>query len=478
MKLFRVGISNTVIAFVLFWSCIGSQNNETKIIIYHTNDSHAQINNFPALAALVANDKIDNPHVFLVSSGDIFSGNPLVDYYDPPGYPKIDLMNKLGYLVHTMGNHEFDYGKENLKARMEQADFPFIIANMEVNDPEFPQPKPYLEIKAGKIKIAFLGLLEVNRSGIPSTHPKGVKGFTFHQPIATAGEYAFLAKDNDAVVALSHHGFKDDKAMAELYPWMDVIIGGHDHTLVKNAQKFNDVLITQAGDDLQYAGKVTLVFDRGNLVERRAEMISLSDIKAVDSDVANLVSVYNDNPVLNTPIANVISPMAGKDALGCFFTDALRWKSESDFAFQNNGGIRINKLEGAVSMMDLYSLDPFGNQVVTINMSYVEMQGLIRNSMRRNKTPELQISGGSFEVKLNDKGNVSKVIIFDINGKELLSDKTYKVATNSYIASAFNFKRKDAGKSWQITTVDCLIEYAKYINELDYANCKRSKVTR
>ena len=119
---------------------LGCSESETRIVIFHTNDTHSILINFPELAYLVDKERETTTHVLLVSAGDIFSGNAMVDYYDPPGFPKVDIMNRIGYDVNTIGNHDFDYGMEILQDRIEQADFPFILANIYTGNTSFPQP--------------------------------------------------------------------------------------------------------------------------------------------------------------------------------------------------------------------------------------------------------------------------------------------------------------------------------------------------
>ena len=148
---------------------------ETRIIIFHTNDTHARIDNFAKMAWFVDRERKNNPQadVFFMNAGDNFSGNPIVDQYEPKGEPVRQLMNHMGYDVMTLGNHEFDYGQKVLTNFIEKANFPILCANIRVETGGFPQLQPFtiLETKNG-IKIAVLGLLQVEKeSGIPALTP-------------------------------------------------------------------------------------------------------------------------------------------------------------------------------------------------------------------------------------------------------------------------------------------------------------------
>lgn len=448
--------------------------NETIVIIFHTNDSHSEINNFPQMVALVNEERETSDHVFLVSAGDIFSGNPLIDFYEPPGYPKIDLMNRAGYNVNTIGNHEFDYGIDILMDRMEQADFPFILANLDSGNSLLPQPDPYYIARAGRIRLAFLGLVQLNESGIPSTHPDRVANIEFFPPVETAARYSYLTGKADAVIGLTHVGFRTDTLMARRYPWFDVLIGGHGHVLITDPVEYNGVLVTQAGSRLRHVGKITLLFRGRELVSKKAEMISIAEITGHDRELAALVEEYNNNPVMSRVIGRLENPLIGKPAIGAFITDTYRKYSDLDFAFHNFGGIRVSRMEGEIRIKDIYEMDPFGNQLVSMYLTYSELQDLIGNSLNPDYTPELQISGGRFEIHVSNSG--SRIRIFDKQNNELDHDAEYLVGMPDYIATVFDFERKDQGTELGITTAEIVIGYISEKLEIDYSASERSRI--
>ena len=162
---------------VLFLGCQDQNNTPSvdnfNLTIFTINDIHGQLENFAKVKYIVDKAK-ENSNVLFVSAGDIFSGNPVVDSHEDKGYPIIDLMNKVGVDVNVVGNHEYDYGEEHLKNRIEQAEFEFICANVNTSGSLVPQPEPYMTLTVGESKIVILGLVETNGSGqeiIPSTHP-------------------------------------------------------------------------------------------------------------------------------------------------------------------------------------------------------------------------------------------------------------------------------------------------------------------
>jgi 5'-nucleotidase / UDP-sugar diphosphatase len=467
-----------LVAIFFCVACNEFDAKETQIIIFHTNDSHAQIHNFAKLAALVNEERAQNPNVLLLSTGDVFSGNPLVDNYDPPGYPKIDLMNRVKYDMSVIGNHEFDYGLEELKNRMEQAAFPFILGNIEVGETILPKPAPYLIKEIAGIQLGFIPLLQVTAKGIPSTHPDKVEGLKFEHPFKAIEKFTYLKDKTHALIALTHHSFISDTLLAYHQGWLDVIIGGHCHTLVKEPKTYNDVLITQAGDKLKNIGKVTLIFKGHKLITRKAEMISLDSYEFEDPDVKMLITDYSNNPALQRVIGKLPAPLKKKSELGCLFTDALRDNGHFDFAFQNQGGIRVNNMSREITIADIYAMDPFGNELISMELSYAEMQQLIGNSLRRDRSPELHISGGNMEVYLDTSNRLKEVKIYDESGTELVHSRKYRVGMGSYIASSFNFSREDPGFSLGITTAQAIIEFIEKNELKDYKNCDRRRMIK
>jgi len=474
MKLLRT-LLLALLALTLF-SCSqeeADQSESTSIVILHTNDMHASMEGFSRLAAYKKELEQEYDHVLLVSAGDIFSGNPVVDFYKEKGYPMVDLMNRLGYRVSTIGNHEFDYGQEIFKERMVQADFPFICANMDTRDAVLPQPKPYVVLEEGGYKLFLLGLIELGNNGVPSTHPDKVKGIVFTDPIESAGKFTDRNDQYDAFIGLTHLGYETDKELAKTYPQFDAILGGHSHTLVDTLQMINDVLLSQAGDDVQYVGKVILTFHDGELTNRSSDMVSLEKYEQSDQELDSLIKHYQNNEALKKVIGEAASPIRGKDELGSLFTDAQCEMHNLDFAFQNNGGIRIDEIpQGPIRVKTIYALDPFGNELIKYEMTPDEIKSLIRNASDHGHV-DLQISGGQYTLHINQEDEVQEIVLLDSQGNDLNPDSTYQVGLNSYIASSYEFDHRDEGKSLYVTTAQNLIEYIEQEGSIDYAGVKR-----
>jgi 5'-nucleotidase/UDP-sugar diphosphatase len=133
---------------------------QETIVIFAINDPHSEIENFAKIKPLIDAEKAKNQKVYFVAAGDLFSGNPIVDYHQNKGYPMIDMLNKTGLDVSVIGNHEFDYGQEILNDRLEQANFPFICDNVSGGTGKLGDIKGSTIITKDNFSIAFVGVVE------------------------------------------------------------------------------------------------------------------------------------------------------------------------------------------------------------------------------------------------------------------------------------------------------------------------------
>ncbi len=458
-------------------SCYKKDSTEHKketakiesIVLLHLNDLHANIDAFPKIAAFVNSVRDTCENVFVLSAGDMFSGNAMVDMFDEPGYPVIDLMNLVGFDVTAIGNHEFDYGQANLNLRILQAEFPFICANIDASSATLKQPQPYHILKSKNgYEMVILGLIETNSKVgdkfIPSTHPDKVKGCDFPYFKTEIKKYTSLKKEDNLFVILSHLGIGSDEKLAQENDEINLIIGGHSHTIVANPQKFNNALVCQAGSSGRYVGVVHLMVKEKQIVSQQAYLRSMDSFSQSDATIQEKVNSYNNSSVLNKKIGTAIHAISSKDELGSLMTDALTWKYDADFAFQNSGGIRSNFAQGDILMKDVYRNDPFGNEVVVFNLSHYELFTLVKNS----NPGDLKVSGMHITYQQN-----GYIALTDYQGNPLEQSKTYKVAMNSYIASAYNFEHADKGIFTGETSAQALIDFILHLNKVDYKGVKR-----
>ena len=165
---------------------VETQNPETtgeaEIVILSVNDMHASIDQFPKFAALVDSLRAIYPDMLLFSAGDNRTGNPVNDQYDPVNFPMIQLMNRTGFDLCAVGNHEWDATAVALENDIERAKFPFICANVFIPNTVKLDIKPFVTLEQQGIRMAVVGLIEVRHDGIPGAHPDNLKMVSFKRP--------------------------------------------------------------------------------------------------------------------------------------------------------------------------------------------------------------------------------------------------------------------------------------------------------
>jgi len=451
-----------------------NKNTTEEIIILHTNDIHAQIDNFARLAFVVDSIKAIYKNVFLLNAGDLFTGNPMVDMSAQKGYAVIDLMNKIGYHASAIGNHEFDYGQAVLKKRIEEANFPFICANVVNENGIIKTPEQYINLKTkNNLNICILSVLDNSANGLPETHPSKLTGLKFNDPISTILQYKKLAKKSDLFIALTHLGIENDLVLAEQMPEIDIIVGGHSHTVIDSILLVNGVMIAQTGAKLRSVGEIKLSLNKGKIINKSYKLIDLRGKENVNPEIKKLIQDYNKNDLLTVVLGKTKAKLSGKETLGSFFTDAIRNMTQLDIVFQNSGGIRISEIPaGDITVETIYRLDPFGNQLMTVNMTPNEIRSLLTYSYRNGEI-EMQVSGIHYTiVKANN--SIKEILLTDYLGNPIDENRAYAVGMNDYILSTYKFTHQDKGSSQGITTAEVVMEYLKKVGEIEFLEGKRT----
>ena len=255
-----------------------SANAQECITILHTNDTHSCIEpekngnagvlNRALLIEHIA-DSVGRGNILLFDSGDFSQGS--LYYNSFKGSTEVELMNAMGYDAGTLGNHEFDFGLENLARLLKMAKFEVLCANYDFTGTVCEGlVKPYTIIERGNKKIGIFGL---------SPDPKGLiaqenySGVTFTSPVEAANNCVaeLKAKGCDAIVCLSHLGWKinneyNDERLAAETAGIDIILGGHSHDyfekpLTYKNREGKDVIMQQMSKNGRYLGTASLFFE-------------------------------------------------------------------------------------------------------------------------------------------------------------------------------------------------------------------------
>jgi 2',3'-cyclic-nucleotide 2'-phosphodiesterase (5'-nucleotidase family) len=372
--------------------------------ILHTNDFHGQLepsgsNPGMARVAQVANDirtALGPDNVLLVDAGDEMQGSLLSNLGDGTptgkGIPTISTFNAMDYEVATFGNHEFDWGKENLSNRTGEATYPYVSANIVVNDtgncatagwtsPAFIDGGPYEVLTVGtapnQVKVGFIGVTTTETPII--TVASSTAGLCFKDPAdSILHYYDALKAEADVVVVLSHLGFNDggygygipaygDKTLAQKLidagKPASLIVGGHSHTNMASTGATvvgGKTTVTQAYYNGRQLGQADLTFDPATgatTVAWKTNAVSTSGAK--DPTIDALITSYATDPdylaLVNQPIgySAVDLPRSGGTAdnmMATFIDDAIynylntdgTTDNDIDLFFNNAGGIRTD----------------------------------------------------------------------------------------------------------------------------------------
>ena len=445
--------------------------DETEIAILSVNDMHASIDMFPKFATMVDSLRTVYPDLLVFSAGDNRTGNPVNDQYDPVNYPMIELMNRVGFDLCAVGNHEWDGDVDNLRNDIGRAKFPFICANVYIPEKLDLPVVPMVNMEQQGVKMAVVGMIEVRHDGIPGAHPDKLKAVSFKRPHDVLPEYKYLRDENDVVILLSHCGFEDDVELAKANPWVDVILGGHSHTLVEHPSETNGVLITQSGSHLKYATLTKIRVKDHKVIDKEAVVLDVNKVRKEKPEIKQMVDEFNDAPALNEPIAVAKTKFETPQELGCMMTDAMREITGADFAFQNTGGVRVNYLKkGPITVKDVYSIDPFNNDVIVYEMTGAQVKKFIQSSYRKNGGRLSYVSG--MTCSMNDEG---RNLWVEMEGEQFSTKKLYKVAINSYMASTVDIESEDEGRSMFMTSEEMMIEFLRKHKEVDYQGIVRTR---
>jgi len=262
-------------------------NEDVKLTILHTNDVHSQIepfplnhNKYPNRGGFARRAKIFkglmkiNPNTLIFDAGDIFQGTPYFNFFK--GELELNLMKKMGYNAATIGNHEFDAGLSSLKTNILNNDFQFISSNYNFDNTELEGlVNKYKVYKKQGIKIGVFGLgIELNGLVNSSLYLET----KYYDPVEIAKEMTTKLKKEkkcDLIICISHlgHSYQNDKIsdlkLGKLTSDIDLIIGGHTHTLLKKPEiiknsKNEDVIINQVGSNGVFIGKIDFNFSKLN----------------------------------------------------------------------------------------------------------------------------------------------------------------------------------------------------------------------
>ena len=468
-----------------------TQDLAGKTVILHTNDVHGAIQDYAKVAALKADYQARGAIVYLVDAGDFSQGSVYVSLNK--GADAVTMLNAVGYDYVTLGNHEFDYGAQQLADNLKNANFDILCSNvLDADGDPAADEAVTSEVEGSGLKIGFFGLATPETK--TKANPALIKGLTFLSGEAlykcAQEDIDWLKGQNvDVIICLTHLGVDKESQPNTSYDLyknttgIDFIIDGHSHTVMTKGP--NGEPIQSTGTALANVGVIiidnaTKKIEENKLVpiwhteKKDDKSVTVYDYTKEDAAVAAAAKAIMDpiDAEYGEVFAKSAVDLNGAKApgnrteetnLGDLITDAMMWAIKTKapsvdmtnaVAITNGGGIRAAINKGDITKKDINTVLPFGNTLAVVYVKGSELLEALEASTYC--TPEAvggfpQFAG--MEVELNiapkyDKNakeypgseyfgpkSINRITIKSINGKAFDPNATYAVITNNFMAA-------------------------------------------
>lgn len=420
-----------------------------EVSILHWNDLHsANIPSVPswrnhqqrliggcaALAGYIDSLKAIYPRTITLNAGDDFQGSPISSF--TKGRSQIRILNEIRPDAFTIGNHEFDYGIDNLRANLKAAEFPIVSANLFDSTRNALLVDPFILIEENNLQVAVIGLIMADLKS--TVLPQNISGISVLDPLKATKIILDRVKDRaDLIVLLTHQGFREDSLLALQLQAVDVIVGGHSHTTLRKPVMVNHILICQAGSRGRYLGQLNARVDLAKnsiaaydyqLIETVVEQIRENEkVKTVvDSLESTIESEMNRQ--IGVLENDWIRSGRHESNIGNWITDALREKFGTDIALHNSGGIRKNLGAGPITVRDVWEISPFDNTIEIISLSGSQLLQALKWRVE-NPRDLLQASG----IRRTCNYATRQLIKASVHDQAIDPNRRYSIATNNYV---------------------------------------------
>jgi 5'-nucleotidase len=387
----------------------------------------------------------ESPHTLFLLAGDTIS--PSVESITYKGAQMIDAWNTAGLDYATFGNHEFDFGPDVLRERMKESRFKWIAANVidKKTSKPFGGAESYIIREFEGVKVGMFGLV------LPDTQTTSRPGpdVEFLSPCETAKKMVKELRDRGVktIVALTHLSMVEDKEVARCAD-VDVIIGGHEHSLLQSTSGGAPILKMTA--DAREMAQVDL-----NILKEKGTVESIDwRVIPVTSDIkedARFAVINRKYGALLRELARVVGrttvELDARSAIGRrqetnvgnFITDAFRASTRSDVGLMNGGSIRADEVirPGPLTERDVLSILPFKNKVVKLEVSGKLLRQALEHGVARSAEDSEpgrfpQVSGVTFTFDARRPAG-SRIVDLKVNGMPLNENAKYTLATSDFV---------------------------------------------
>lgn len=398
-----------------------SDNDVTErndVVILYTNDVHCAADTnlgYATLAAYKEYMEAATPYVTLVDCGDAIQGDP-VGSISEGEYP-VNFMNQVGYDYAILGNHEFDYGMEQLNDLISQSTATYLGCNLTYTgegESALSAVKPYEIVHYGDVDVAYIGVTtpESISQSTPSTFMDENGSYIYGFSGTSGEDFCAVVQENideckkqgaEYVVLLAHLGTDE---VSEPYRSTDLIAGttdvdvvldGHSHSVISceyvNNKDGEKVLLSSTGTKLNYIGQLMITEDGLltttliNVYPDQDETVAayISEKEAEFDEILGVVVAHTDVKLRTNTDGGIRLVRNRETNLGDLCADAYRLISGADIAFINGGGIRAEIESGEITNGDILSVNPFGNSICVVKVSGQEVLDALEMSCRETQ---------------------------------------------------------------------------------------------
>jgi 5'-nucleotidase / UDP-sugar diphosphatase len=380
--------------------------------------------------------------VIMALAGDFLSPSVASSVFK--GEQMVAALNAAGLDFATFGNHEFDFGIDVLAQRMAESKFQWVVSNVldARTGKAIGNSVPYALRDVGALKVGFIGLCLTSAQIAPA-----VRGsFRFIDPMQAAAQYIPVLQraGANAVVAITHLTFAEDRALVARFPQIDLVIGGHEHYPIASVEQH--ALISKAGSDAKFVARIDVNRAPGGTLERFYELIPVTSAIPDEPETARVVADFESrlSTELDTVVGTTSTPLDATEvrlvqetALGNLIADALRADVNADIGLANAGGARGSRVyaAGPLTRRTLLSIHPFGNVACKIAISGRVLLDALNSGV--SKLPAgagqfPQVSGLTMRVDVRGPpGN--RVSNVRVNGEPLDMNRTYTVGLPDFL---------------------------------------------
>ncbi|MFN7249457.1 MAG: bifunctional metallophosphatase/5'-nucleotidase [Anaerobacillus sp.] len=476
-----------------------------QIQLLGINDLHGQLNvtrrvngrpvgRVDYLAAYLKQRAAENKNTIYVHAGDMIGASPPISAL-LRDEPTIEFLNKMNFDIGAVGNHEFDRGSGELlriahggaheeTGDFRGSDFTWLAANVISEKTGNPILPPYKIIKVDGMDIGFIGVVTTDTPNI--VIPSGVAGLKFINEVEAINKAVAELKRRGvrAIVVLAHNpgssNMNGEQARGILVDIangvddeVDIIYGGHNHAYMNTV--VDNKLLIQSYSFATAFSDVDIEIDprTKDIVSKSAEIVNVfqEDIDP-DPEFTEWIAHYEQlvEPIVNRIVGTAETRLRaqqnehGESALGNLIADAQRQTMNTDFAFMNPGGIRADIDMGKVTWGNVYTVQPFNNTLVKMNLTGQQIRQLLNQQWQPNTTRMLQISGLSYHWDALQPRGEKVLSIFLPDGSELDPNQTYSVVANSFLAGggdSFTVFRDGTNRETGPVDLDALVDYIR-----------------